>query len=134
MAPRARRNCPSSPKTVRNGGEHHCLVGKNLVPVAKRTVGRDRQRAALVAHGDQLEQDAGLRLILGDVGDVVEDQQVIFVELGDGRLESELAVGDLELLNELPGANEEDAPSLLDEAVPDAGRKVRFAGAASAEE
>src|SRR5215467_15421652 len=116
-----------------DGGEHHGLVGKNLVPVAERTVGRDRYRAALVAHGDQLEQDAGLRLILGNVGDVVEDQEMIFVELGDGRLETQLAVGHLELLNELPGANEEDAPSIFDEAVPDAGRKMRLPGAVPAE-
>ena len=59
---------------------------------------------------------------------------MIFVELGDGRLETQFAVCHLELLNELPGANEEDAPSIFDEGVPEAGRKVRFSGAVSAEE
>jgi hypothetical protein len=42
----------------------------------------------LVARGDQLEQDAGFGLILGDVGDVVEDQQIVAVELGDAALQT----------------------------------------------
>jgi hypothetical protein len=32
-------------------------------------------------------------LVLGDVGEVVEDQQVVLVELGDGGFEGELAPG-----------------------------------------
>jgi hypothetical protein len=36
----------------------------------------------LVTGADQFEQHAGLRLILGDIGEIVENQQVIFVEFG----------------------------------------------------
>src|SRR5262249_6828646 len=54
-----------------DGGERHGLVGEDVVPFAERLVGGDRQRPALVAHRDQLEQNASLRLVLGDVGDVV---------------------------------------------------------------
>ena len=50
-------------------------------------VGRDEQGSAFIAGGDQLEQHTGLGLILGDVGDIVEDQQLVLVELGDGGLE-----------------------------------------------
>jgi hypothetical protein len=33
----------------------------------------------------------GFGLVFGDVGDVIEDQQIEFVELGNGGFESELA-------------------------------------------
>ena len=52
----------------------HRLVGKDLAPLAEGLVGGNQQRAALVAGADQFEQDAGLGLILADIGEVVEDQ------------------------------------------------------------
>ena len=57
-----------------DGGERHRLIGKNPSPFAKWLIGRDERRASLVARCDQFEQDAGFGLILGDVGDVVEDE------------------------------------------------------------
>jgi len=45
---------------------------------------------------DQLEQHAGFGLILADIGDVVEDQQVILVELGERAFEGEFAARDLQ--------------------------------------
>jgi len=59
-----------------DGGECHCLVGEDLAPFAERLIGRDQHRSPLVTCGDQLEQYAGFGLILGDVGDVVEDEQI----------------------------------------------------------
>jgi hypothetical protein len=56
-------------------------------------IGRDQHRAPFVARRDQFEQDAGLGLILGDVGDVVEDEQVVAVELGDRGFERQFAPG-----------------------------------------
>ena len=66
-----------------DGGERHGLIGEDLAPFAEGLIGGDQHGSPLVARGDQLEQDAGLGLILGDVGDVVEDEQVVAVELGD---------------------------------------------------
>ena len=43
-----------------------------------------------MAGGDQLEHHTGLGLILGDVGDVVEDQELVLVEFGDGGFEPQL--------------------------------------------
>ena len=59
-----------------DGGERHSRVGEDLAPFAERLVGGDQQRSALVARADQFEQDARLRLALGEIGEVVEDQQV----------------------------------------------------------
>jgi len=70
-----------------DGRQRHGFVGEDLAPFAERLVGCDEQGSAFIAGGDQLKQYAGLSLILGDVGDVVEDQQLVLVELGDGGLE-----------------------------------------------
>ena len=61
----------------------------------------------LVSGADEFEQDAGFGLILGDVGEVVEDEQMIFVELGDGTFEGELAARELKFLHEFRGSGEE---------------------------
>ena len=57
----------------------------------ERLVGGDQQGPPLVPGTDEFEQDAGFCLILGDIREVVEDQQVVFVEPGDGGFEGEFA-------------------------------------------
>jgi hypothetical protein len=84
-------------------GQRHRLVGEDLSPFAERLAGCDQQGSPLVSGTDEFEQDAGFGLILGDIGEVVEDQQVVFVELGDGSFESEFAAGDLQALDKIGG-------------------------------
>jgi len=45
----------------------------------ERLVGRVEPGSAFIAGGDQLEQYTGFGLILGNVGDIVEDQQLVLV-------------------------------------------------------
>lgn len=54
-----------------DGGQGHGLVGEDLVPFAEGLVGGDQQGSAFVAGADQFEEDAGLGLVLGDIGEVV---------------------------------------------------------------
>ncbi len=75
-----------------DGGERHGGVGEDLAPFAERLIGGDEEGSALVSGADQFEEHAGLGLVLGDIGEVVQDQQVVFVELGDGGFEGK-AVG-----------------------------------------
>ena len=49
---------------------------------------RMRSLSRCRAGGDQLEQDTGLGLIFGDVGDIVEDQQLVLVQFDDGSFDS----------------------------------------------
>jgi hypothetical protein len=63
------------------------VVWKDFVPVGKGLIGGNQHGVPLVACTDQLEQHRGLGVILVDVGQVIEDQQLIFVELGDGGFE-----------------------------------------------
>ena len=84
----SRRSSPGWVNETVDGGERHGLIWEYLAPFAERLVGGDQQGVALVAAADQLEQHAGFGLILADVGDVVEDEQVILVELGDRAFEA----------------------------------------------
>ena len=90
-----------------DGGDGHCRIGEHLAPVSERLVCCDQQRAALVAGGDEFEQHAGLGLILGDVGEIIEDQQVEPVQLGDGCGQLQRLSLDLEALDEVGGAHEQ---------------------------
>ena len=78
-----------------DGRERHSLIGENFSPFAEWLVCCDEHRSSLVPSADQFEQNARFRLILGDIGEIVEDQQMIFVEFGDRGLENEIAARDL---------------------------------------
>ena len=90
--------------------------------------------SAFIAGGDQLEQHTGLGLILGDVGDIVEDQQLVLVELGDSGLELQLPARHLQPLDEVCGADEQHAPAVLHESQPERCRKMALASAGRAKE
>ena len=64
--------------------ERHCRVREDAVPLTEGLVGGDEQGSAFVSGADQFEEDGGFRLIARDVGEVVEDEQMVLVELGDG--------------------------------------------------
>lgn len=78
-----------------DGGQRHCGIGEDPVPFAERLVGGYHQRTPLVSRADQLEQNRGFSLILGDIGKVVEDQKVEAIKPIDRVLEHELAARDL---------------------------------------
>jgi hypothetical protein len=63
------------------GRQRHSLIGEDATPLTEWLIGRYEQRSTLVTCSNQLEQHAGLRLILCDVGDIVEDQEVVAIEL-----------------------------------------------------
>jgi hypothetical protein len=62
-------------------------------------------------------------------GKVIDDQQVVFVELGNSGFESELAAGNLRSLDEIGGAGEQHAPAVLDKSEAESCRKVALAAA-----
>jgi hypothetical protein len=92
--------------------DRHCLVREDFAPFAEGLVGGDEERAPLIAGADELKEHAGFGLVFGDVGDVIEDQQVEFVELGDGGFEREVATGNLQPLDQIDGAGEQYAPAV----------------------
>src|SRR5712664_4818909 len=114
--------------------QRHRLVGEDLSPFAERLVGGDQQGSPLVSGTDELEQDAGFGLILGDIGEVVEDQQMVFVEPGDGGFESEFAAGNLQPLDEVSGSGEQYAPAVFDKGEAESCRQVTLAGAGRPEQ
>jgi hypothetical protein len=80
-------------------------------------IGGHHQAPPLVAGGDQLEQYRGFCLILADVAEVIENQQMVFVELLDGTLERQRLTCLLQSLNEIGCSGEEDPVAVLDQGV-----------------
>src|SRR6516165_9318342 len=109
--------------------DRHRLVWEDLAPFAKGLVGGYQQRTPLVPGADKLKEDAGFSLVFGNIGEVIEDQEVESVELGDGGFESELATGNLQSLDEIGGAGEQHTPAVFDESEAESCRKVALATA-----
>src|SRR6478609_5100176 len=95
--------------------EGHGWVRKDPVPFSKGLIGGDHDGTPLISCGDEFEQHAGFGLVLGDVGQIVEDEQIELVELCDGGFELELTPCDLQLLNEVGRAREQHSPTVLDQ-------------------
>src|SRR3546814_9989435 len=75
----------------------------DLVPCRKWLVGGNGERVAFVAVGDELEQGAGLDLVLADVGQIVEHDEIELVELVEHGGQAEVAARGLELLDHVGG-------------------------------
>src|SRR3546814_8309113 len=117
-----------------DGRERHGGIREDPVPFAEGLVGRDEHGSALIACADQLEEHGGFSLILGDIGEVVRDEQVVFVELGDGGFERQFAARELKLLDQLGRAGEQHAPTLRDKLQADGCRQVALSSARRAEQ
>ena len=117
-----------------DGGERHCGIWEDLLPCAEGLVGGDQHRAPLVAGADEFEEHAGFGLILGDVGEIVEDEQMELIELGERALEGEFTAGDLQLLDEIGGSGEEHPVAVLDQGETDCRRQVALSAAGRAEQ
>ena len=117
-----------------DGRQRHGLFGEDRAPLAERLIGGDKQGAVLVSGADQFEQDAGFGLVFADIGDVVEDEQVVFVQLADGGLKGQFAACDLEPLHQVGSARVQDAEAVFDERQADRGGQVTLAGAGRADQ
>jgi hypothetical protein len=68
-------------------------------------------------------------LILGDVSDVIKDEQIVAIEFCNRAFEGQVATSDLELLYEIGRACEQHAPSVLDQGKPERCREMALAAA-----
>src|SRR5271165_2854117 len=112
-----------------DNSDSHCLVWEDFAPFAERLVGSDEDGSPLITDADEFEKHAGFGLVFGDVGEVIEDQEVEFVELGNGGFEKELAAGDLEPLDEIGGAGKQYAPAIFDKGEAKRCREMALAAA-----
>ena len=93
----------------------------------------ESQASALVALGDQCEEDFGFLGALLDVAEVVEDDEVEAIELPKGPRQREVALGGEQLLDELVGRREVDGASTANELVAEGRRDVALSDSRQAE-
>ena len=97
-----------------HGRHSHGGVDEHLAPFRERCVGRDGDALALVALGDQFEQYAGLGLVTPNVAQIVQDEQIEAIELGQFTGQTQVAPRRLQALYELGSAHEQDPPPGID--------------------
>src|SRR3546814_20509224 len=89
-----------------DGRERHGGIEEDPVPFPEWLVGRDEHGSALIACADQLEEHGDFSLLLGDIGEVVQDEQVVFVETGAGRIKGQFAARELRFLYQVARPDE----------------------------
>ncbi len=120
---------------VEHGGGEDRLAGEGLVPRAEGQVRGQDHRAALVALGDDLEEQVRLLAPQRQVADLVDDQEPVEVHGPVHRLlDPALALRRLEGENEIGGRREADLPAALGRRVAERDRQMRLADAARAQE
>lgn len=78
-----------------DGGQGHGWVGEDFLPLAEGLIVGDEHGLSFIAGADQFEQNTGFRLVLGDLGEVIKDQEVEAFEPGDRGLKGEFSPCDL---------------------------------------
>ena len=101
-------------------GERHGRVGEDVAPLREGRVGRDRDAFSFVSFGDQLEEHRGFRLIAAHVTQIVQDEQIETIELGEFLRQAEVAPGGLEALYEVTATREEHSAPGIDQRMSDA--------------
>lgn len=112
----------------------HGAAREDFVPLPERLVGGHQQGAALVAVADQLKQHGGLQLAAAYVGDVVDHQQAIAIQLLDQGWELKAGLGLLQQLHQRCGREEAAGLVLLDHRHRDGNGQVGLPHAAGTEQ
>ena len=113
------------------GGGHG--VGEDAFPLREDQVGRDAQGPAFVAFGDQGEEDLGLLVALGQVAQIVQEQEVEVVQLAQLSGQVEVALGGQKILHQAVGRYEEYGAAGFHQAVSQGAERVGLAGAGEPE-
>jgi hypothetical protein len=108
------------------GGGHHG-VAEDLAPLLEAAVGGDGDRAALVAAGDEREEEVGRGSLERQVADLVDDEQVVALEAPELRLELVAVLRALEPRDSLLRRGEGHPVALLARLHPERDRQVRLA-------
>src|ERR1039457_6365870 len=90
----------------RGHGGHWVL--EDLVQLGKHEIGGDDDGLPLVAFGEKVKEDLPLLAGLLGVAELVADDRVVVLELGQHGVELELSLGCEELAYQLEGRNEQD--------------------------
>ena len=116
------------------GGDGNRGIRKHLIPFAERLIAGDDEAFPFVALGNEFEQDGGFGLIFADIAEIVEDEAVELVELGQDSGQVEVPARGLQLLDEIGGPGKQDAVAVIDEAGANGSGNMGLAGTARPED
>ena len=115
----------------RGGGGHRIL--EDPIPFAEHKIAGDDHGAPLIPLGEKREQHLHLVAALLDVAKIVADHSIKAVEHGELMLETQIALGGEQALDERVGRDEQHAVATLDQLVADRADQMRLATTRQAE-
>lgn len=86
----------------------HAFTLEDLAPLAKGEVAGDQDAAALVAVGEDLEEQLGSRAAEAQIAQLVDDQEIGLVELGQQAVQAVLLLRFLQRRHQCRGGEEAD--------------------------
>ena len=95
-------------------------------PLRERRVGRTGDALAFVALGNEFEEHGRFRLIAALVAEIVQDQKIKTVELGEFLCESQIAARNLQPLYKIAASCKEYAPTGIDKRMANAADEMTF--------
>jgi hypothetical protein len=111
------------------GGDGHAGVRKHVIPAREGLIGRYEKTFSFISLGDQLKQHTRLSLVLSDVRQIVQDDQIEAIELGECRRQLQALSRYLKLLHQLTGAGAQNPIARVDKSVSDGASKMTFSPA-----
>ena len=109
-------------------------IAEDVAPLGKSTIGGEDHGAALVACGDELEEQVAAAGHDGQVADLVDDEQRGAGKEPDALLQAALAFSAGELAEQIGQGAEVDAPARLHRLDAERCGQMTFAGAGWSEE
>ena len=86
-----------------DGSNGHHGVTEDCLPLAEGLIGSDHDALALIAIGNQLEEDRSFRFGLLDIAEVIDNDEVKAVKLFKRSLKLQMQLFFLQMLNEVGG-------------------------------
>ena len=110
-------------------GDGHGLIWEDPVPCTEGLVGSDREASIFVSSCDEFEEDGAFGSIFLGICDVVQNDEIEFVEFCECGFQGEILSRGLKSLHEVGCSAVKDAVSGLDEGMADSAEDMGLAGA-----
>src|SRR5689334_15932480 len=92
-----------------NSGDRHRRIREDLFPFTEWLITSDNKAPTLITLRDEFKKHGCFGLVFADIAEIIEDQAIEAIELGQGCGQGKVAPGGLQTLNQVGGARELDA-------------------------
>ena len=115
-----------------DGCDGYSLVGEDFAPCTEWLVGSDRKASVFIAPCDKFEENRAFGVVFLGICDVVQNEEIEFVEFGQCRFQHEISPGGLKFLHKIGCPSVQHPLSSLDQSMSYGAKNMRLARAGQA--